>query len=144
MTRAHTLASNLPGFTAQDDAVIGEFAGLPITITAPSKGATEVNIKRETYGCSAPVTSASAWKRALVRLTTIHRMNRFGSVEGAGQALRHAEPGTMHQVSAEILAHLEAIHGPERALAQGTLDRLAAERTAVRRMIASPAKEPTP
>ena len=157
MTRAATLAKNLPGFTAQGDTVSGVFADLEISIYAPPKGATEVTIGRETYPCSARVIDPAAWRAALTKLTTKHRMRADRRkprplADRARDAITHAEPGTISQVRKTITAIVfdeqEVARGITRAQleqAQADLKALDAERDEITRLLSTPnPKEPNP
>ena len=166
MTRAETLAKNLPGFTANGDTVSGVFADLAITITAPAKGATEVTIGSRVYPCSARVIDPVAWRAALARITTVHRMRADRRklrllADRVRDTLTHAEPGTISQVRKVITAIVfdeqEIPRGIARAQleqAQNALHALDTERAEINAILsgAQPSgipgefnpKEPTP
>ena len=157
MTRAATLAKNLPGFTAKGDTVSGIFADLEIAIHAPPKGATEVSIGRDTYPCSARVIDPAAWRAALTKLTTAHRMRvdrraPRALADRVRDTLTNAEPGTISQVrkviSAIVFDGQESFRVIARAQleqAQADLKALDAERDEVNRLLSTPnPKEPNP
>lgn len=147
MTRAHTLAKNLPGFTAQGDTVSGVFADLEISVYAPDKGATEVTIGRDTYPCSARVTDPAAWRAALVKLTTAHRMRADRRkprplADRVRDTLAAAEPGTISQVRKTITAivfdeqeSFRVIARAQLEQAQADLKALDAERDEITRLL---------
>ena len=123
MTRAAALASNHPGFTANGEDVEGTFAGLPIVIHAPAKGATEVTIGAHTYPCSARVTDAA------------DRRKPRPLADRVRDTLTNAEPGTIATVrktiSDLVFTEQEIARSAARAqieAAQGALANLDAER----------------